>query len=94
MFNYHIHNFQERLFDVITYGTWIVYFLLLGGILSQEPKYFKIIHEYLPIYISIFLIIRFNPFRRIKFTELDRKIVFSAGIFIITTTLINNIVVF
>ena len=36
---------------------------------------------------------RFNPFRKVEFTELDRKIVFSAAIFIFTTTAINSLLV-
>ena len=34
---------------------------------------------------------RFNPFRTYyEFTELDRKIAFSAGAFILTTTVLNQ----
>jgi hypothetical protein len=37
--------------------------------------------------------LRFNPFRKVEFTELDRKIVFSAAIFIFTTTAINSLLI-
>lgn len=93
-FNLNIHKLQEYLFDFVIYASWIVYFLFLAGILTQEPKYLKIIHEYLPIYISLFLIIRFNPFRSVKFTKYDQKIVFYAGTLIFTTSLINNLFIF
>ena len=43
------------------------------------------------IYVSLFLIYRFNPLRRVNFTRLDAKIAFSAGLFLITTTAINTI---
>jgi hypothetical protein len=34
---------------------------------------------------------RFNPLReKYEFTELDRKIAFSAGLFILTTTALNQ----
>jgi hypothetical protein len=39
------------------------------------------------------LLLRFNPFRKVEFTELDRKIVFSAAIFIFTTTAINSLLI-
>jgi hypothetical protein len=45
------------------------------------------------MYISGFLLLRFNPFRKVEFTELDRKIVFSAAIFIFTTTAINSLLI-
>ena len=37
--------------------------------------------------ISLFLIIRFNPFRNIKFTDFDSKIAFDAGIFLLASIL-------
>ena len=40
------------------------------------------------IYVGLFLIYRFNPFSNQPkgFCELDRKIAYTAGIFVITTT--------
>jgi hypothetical protein len=43
------------------------------------------------MYVSLFLIVRFNPFTRVSFNELDAKIAFSAGVFLITTTAINGL---
>jgi hypothetical protein len=34
---------------------------------------------------------RFNPFTKVKFTELDTNIAFSAGVFLLATTAINNL---
>jgi hypothetical protein len=45
------------------------------------------------MYVSLFLIYRFNPFRRIKFTSLDAKIGYNAGIFLLATTVINSVLV-
>ena len=42
-------------------------------------------HQYL------FLIWRFNPLRKTPdFTELDKKIAFTGGLFIISTTILNK----
>ena len=41
-------------------------------------------------YVSLFLLIRFNPFSNFKFTELDKKIAFTGGLFIISTTILNK----
>jgi hypothetical protein len=41
------------------------------------------------------LIWRFNPFRTYyEFTDLDRKIAFSSGLFILTTTTLNKYLLF
>jgi hypothetical protein len=49
---------------------------------------------YFNIYLCLFLLWRFNPFRKLDtFTELDRKIAFSAGVFIMTTTALNQYII-
>ena len=55
----------------------------------------SILDYYLKIYICIFLIWRFNPFRsKIVFTDLDAKISFNAGLFILTSTALNEYIKF
>ena len=43
------------------------------------------------LYISLFLIYRFNSFRTVKFTDYDAKVSFSAGLFLLGTTAIDGI---
>jgi hypothetical protein len=45
---------------------------------------------YMRIYICLFLIWRFNPFSKHRFDELDKKIVFMAGMIILSTTALNQ----
>jgi hypothetical protein len=61
------------------------------GLYEAAPKYLSYLDYYLRIYICLFLIIRFNPLRtRREFTNLDCKIAFSAGMFILTTTFLHE----
>ena len=85
---YNVQNFWFNIFIALTYTT---YALLTFGIFSSSPEYLQVLDNYVKIYISMFLLWRFNPFRQIEFTDLDRKIAFSAGIFLFTTTAINQI---
>ena len=41
-------------------------------------------------YVTIFLLLRFNPLTKTKFTDFDRRIVFSSAIFMLTTTTISQ----
>jgi hypothetical protein len=86
-----LHEFQNRLFDIFIFVSYLTYGLLAVGITTTAPKYMSSLDSIVQIYISLFLVIRFNPFRKIIFTDLDRKICFSAGIFLFTTTTINRI---
>lgn len=91
IFNKNIHIFQINVFNIIIYLTWILYIAILFGVSSKAPQYLDDLQYYVKIYVSLFLIYRFNPFRRVKFTGLDAKVAFSAGVFLLTTTTINSI---
>jgi hypothetical protein len=86
-----LHNYQEKLFDVSIYLSYGLIILSSLGLSQLAPKYLNSLDYYIRVYICLFLIWRFNPFRtHYEFTDLDRKIAYSAGIFILTTTILNN----
>lgn len=91
MFNKDIHRFQNKIYDIVVYVTWALYIAIALGLSANAPQYLDDLQYYVKMYVSLFLIYRFNPFRRVKFTGLDAKIAFSAGIFLLTTTAINTI---
>ena len=90
-FNKNIHDFQNRMFDIILYITYILYIAIALGISANAPEYLDALQYYMKLYISLFLIYRFNPFRRVKFTGLDAKIAFSSGIALFATSLLNGV---
>jgi hypothetical protein len=86
-----ILGIQEKIFVIVVYVTWILYFLIAFGLSTTAPQYLKDLQYWVKIYISLFLIWRFNPLHKVKFTSLDAKIAFSAGLFLLATTAIGNI---
>jgi hypothetical protein len=74
------------------YVTWALYISMILGLSANAPQYLDDLQYYVKIYVSLFLILRFNPFRKVRFTELDGRIAFSAGLFLLATTAINTIV--
>jgi hypothetical protein len=88
-----LHKYQEMLFNFVIYITYILVVVSTVGLSENAPRYLSIIDYYIRIYICLFLIWRFNPLRTsYEFTDLDRKIAFSAGVFILTTTALNQYV--
>ncbi len=86
-----LHNWQENFFNIFIYVSYILVILSAFGLSQSAPEYLKSLGYYIRIYICLFLIWRFNPFRRhYEFTNLDRKIAFSAGLFILTTTALDQ----
>lgn len=88
-----LHTFQQKVFTFVIGLSWIFYVLIALGLSTTAPMYLNDLQYYTKIYVSLFLLFRFNPFRKVKFTELDRKIAFASGIFLIGTTAINSILV-
>ena len=91
MFNKKLNSIQERFFNIFIILSYALIFISFFGLSDSAPKYLESVDYYVRIYICLFLIWRFNPFRKVyKFTDLDRKIAFSAGLFILTTTALNQ----
>jgi len=86
-----LHKYQELGFNLFIIISYVLIALTTFGVSSNSQKYLEILDYYVRIYICLFLIIRFNPLRKnIEFTSLDRKIAFSAGLFIATTSALNK----
>jgi hypothetical protein len=86
-----IYDVQNKAFDIFIYISWILYFAILFGVSVNAPTYLDTVDYYAKLYVSLFLLYRFNVFRKITFTELDRKIAFSAGVFLFATTALNQV---
>ena len=74
---------DEHWFDLITLSMLIIF---IYGVLYNKPLLFIKLNFLIKIIISIYLIIKFNDFRNHKtivFTVLDKKICFSAGIYLL-----------
>ena len=88
------HKVQEHIFDFTFVIIYILYFLIALGLSATAPKYLSFLDYYVKIYVSLFLIWRFNPFRNVKFRSLDKKIAFNAGLFVLfATTSINQVLI-
>jgi len=86
-----VFKFQNRFFDLFIIISWILLIVSALGVSQSAPKFLQELDYYVRIYICLFLIWRFHPFKSsYEFTDLDRKIAFSAGMFILTTTVLNK----
>lgn len=71
----------------------LTYAIVLVGLVETEPAYLTTVEYYVKVYVSIFLIWRFNPYSHTgKFTEIDRRIVYSAALFILTTSVLKHVI--
>jgi hypothetical protein len=65
--------------------------LFLIGFFQTKPVLILQFNVFFKLLLAVYLIYRFNDFRKqpIRFTELDRKICFSTGVFIILITFMD-----
>jgi hypothetical protein len=76
-----LYSIETFIVDWMGIFIFVVFALLFVGLIQKEPFYFIEFVFLFKLFISIFLIYRFNDFRQnIKFTNLDRKLCFLAGI--------------
>jgi len=80
----------ESTFDVTVIVIHVAYLALVFGLVEKQPEILENVDFWLKVFMAVFLILRFNPFTTIKFTEFDRKVVFATGVFLFTVTIVNN----
>lgn len=87
-----ITTIQNTIFNFIIIISYLLYFSVAIGLSTLAPEYLITLQYWTKIYISLFLMYRFNFLRKVEFIEFDRKIAFSAGFFLFTTTLFDQII--
>ena len=74
---------DKHWFDLITL---LLIFIFIFGLVHTEPVIFNQINFIIKVIIGIYLIYKFNDFnyhKTIVFTVLDKKICFSAGLYLL-----------
>jgi hypothetical protein len=83
-------NSYETQFLVFTTVNFILSCLVVAsflGVTPISPKYTETILTIMQIYVSLFLVVRFNPFvKKPNFSPLDREVVYYAGLVMLANT--------
>ena len=81
---------EDTFFNFIILFSYFTLFSSYFGLSLIAPHYLNIFETYMKLYICVSLLIRFNPVRKKTLNTLDRKIGFSAGILLLSTTILNS----
>lgn len=89
---------QQFLYKFVLLITWILYIFSILGLFANGIKYFNEIQKFILIYVSLFIVFKFNPIIKHSsnriISKFDKEIIFHAGIFILFSTLLNSVVIF
>lgn len=85
-------KFLEDFYYVLLYIFYALYFLVVLNLAYFESltAYLPFVQSVLKYFVILFLMFRFNPYSHEKFTEFDKKIVFSSSFFLLSTTAVTD----
>lgn len=62
----------------------LVYLLLLLGVIQYTPAIVNSLNIFIQVFICVFLIVKFHPFRKHELKEFDSTIILGSAIFLLT----------
>jgi hypothetical protein len=71
---------------------YISYFLIFFGIFYMNKRYIELFSNLLLIFVCLFLIIRFHPFRKHELHEFDATIIFGSAILLLTNAGLTKLI--
>jgi len=79
-------KYLEYMYTWTKYILFSLYALTIVGIWKKAPDYIGTVDDIFKIMVGFILLYFFNPLRKTKCTAFHRKVVFSAGIFLILSS--------
>jgi len=72
---------------------YLMYFLIFFGLFNINKEYTRLLSSFIQLGICLFLIIRFNPFRKHELREFDGVIIFGSAMFLLANLGITEYIV-
>lgn len=91
LYMHHSHALQSKLFNYATYTLYILYIAVTFGLFASAPEYLTKLNTYLKLYISLFLIWRFNPWTHSRFSGYDKRIAYEAGVYLLLSVVLTDV---
>jgi hypothetical protein len=91
MASFNFSKYHETFFNIVIVFNYVVYIVTFLGLYNFSPKLLEDFHFYFQLYICLFLIVHFFPFRKVRFEKVDQRIAFSSGVIILSTVILNQL---
>ena len=91
--NHFLHSVQNIIFDIAIFTWYALFALTHFGHFKGTAYYLDALNVAIKLYISLFLIWRFNDFRNVEFTKLDKKIIFNGALYLLMSTVLVKIII-
>lgn len=84
--------------NIFFFGLVSTYLLITAIILGfgkdRSSYYLSTLNYFMKIYVCVLILLRFNPFVSTRFSEFDRRLVFTSALFLLSTITIEEIMVY
>jgi len=77
------------IFYLLTTLSWTFYILGFLGIYLLNKSYLVYFNTIVKLYVALILLVKFNPFIKIKIRKHDRTIAFSSGAMLLTSSILT-----
>ena len=64
-------------------GLHVLYAFVIFGFISAKSKYIDYVHSFIQIFMCVFLMLKFHPFRKHELHKNDANIIFGSAVFLI-----------
>ena len=91
--NHFLHSMQNILFDIALIIWSVLLMLTYFQVVESAQYYLELVNTGIKLYISLFLLWRFNNFRKVEFTSLDKKIIFNAALYLLFSTVLVKFII-
>jgi len=78
-------NLMERVFLILTYFSYLLYFFIYLNVWNKAPEYLNTISNLLQLYVALLLIYFFNPFTKKMYGKFHKRLAFSSGVMLLTS---------
>lgn len=89
-FNYLSNNSATMYYILVTFF-YLAYILAFLGIYYVEPKYTEYLSIVIRLFVAIVLLIRFNPYFKVRFNENDKILISAAAFFLLVNTGVTEV---
>ena len=83
-------SWHKKAYTVALYASYALFAIAFTGVIALDPKYLGALETLLKYYVSVFLMVRFNPWAKRpvdkEAREFDRRIAFVGGVSLLLTT--------
>jgi len=82
-------SYYENAYKYGLLVTYVLYFLTFFRLWDSAPKYLSLFDYFFQLFVGLVLVYFFNPITRHRYGKIHKRIAFSAGIFLLTSTTLS-----